>query len=312
LEEYDKPFRLVNSSDGTTIKEFAYIDQLDTLEFLPDEQHFLAKPWWNGWQLWSIEDSKPIREFDLGYSYYNRVAFHPDGKLFITGGEGQNIFMFELDTGKMIWSLFPIDEEEFKWKKASEDRRIGFLNRKKESARLADIEKKNYEHNVFLTFDHYGEMVPIGLQRIAESDKPGKSKISKSSTDSNAVWLRLHNDSPLPISVPTQSMYLTGRKCFFEFPDHQKMFGLCDDREISVWLGLEDRTGKQLPYGFDFGSSIVLLPGTSVLFAVDRALFTNGQAITFEITFQKPRANEENDDYGNPKKMRFREADIPR
>ena len=99
VEEYEKPFRLVDPFTNRTIKEFIFIDQLDNLVFCPDEKHFLAKPWWGGWQLWSIDGSKAIREFDLGYSFYNRVAFHPNGRIFITGGEGQNIFMFDLESG---------------------------------------------------------------------------------------------------------------------------------------------------------------------------------------------------------------------
>lgn len=78
VEEYEKPFRLVDDRTNETIKEFAFIDQLDNLVFCPDEKHFLIKPWWGGWQLWSIEGKKPIREFDLGYSFYNQVAFHPE------------------------------------------------------------------------------------------------------------------------------------------------------------------------------------------------------------------------------------------
>src|ERR1044071_3727499 len=101
----NSPFRLVDAGNDTTIREFIYIDQLDNLVFVPDEKHFLAKPWWSGWQLWSIQGNKPIREFEMGYSFYNRIAFHPDGKTFITGGEGQNIFMFDLENGKTVWSL---------------------------------------------------------------------------------------------------------------------------------------------------------------------------------------------------------------
>lgn len=124
IEEYDKPFRLVNAETNETIKEFILIDQLDNLVFCPDERYFLAKPWWSGWQLWSVETGKPLREFNVGYSFYDRVAFHPDGKTFITGGEGQNVFMFDLASGETIWSLFPVDEQEFASQKASEARRV--------------------------------------------------------------------------------------------------------------------------------------------------------------------------------------------
>ena len=312
VEEYEKPFRLVNAGTNETIREFVIIDQLDNLVLCPDEKHFLAKPWWGGWQLWNVEGNKPIREFDLGYSFYNRVAFHPDGKRFITGGEGQNIFMFDLESGKTIWSVFPIDQQEFDSKKAAEARRIASINRDKENARLADIENEPYTNKVYITFDHYGDMTALGEQRIAESDTPNKSKVKKAAADAGAIWLRLHNDSPLPISVPTQSMYLPNRKCFHEFPDGQKLFGLCDNREISVWLGLEDQDGKPIPYGFDFGSSVILLPGKSALFAVPRDTLRDGRTIRFSFTFQKPSDGKKIENYGTDKVLRFRESDLPK
>ena len=312
VKEYDKPFRLVNASTNETIKEFAFIDQLDNLVFCPDEKHFLVKPWWSGWQLWSVEAGKSIREFDVGYSVYNRVAFHPDGRRFITGGEGQNIFMFDLESGKTIWSLFPIDQQEFADKKAWEARRVASINHDKENARVADIENEPYKNQVYITFEHYGDMTPLGEQRIAESDAPKKSKVKKTAADANALWLRLHNDSPLPIKILTQSMYLPNPKCYYEFSAGRKVVGLCDDREISVWLGLEDKDGKPLPYGFDFGSSVILLPKKSVLFAVPREVLNNGNAITFSFTFQKPTDENKIGDYGTEKILRFRESDVPK
>jgi WD40 repeat protein len=311
IEEHEKPFRLVDPLTNRTIKEFIFIDQLDNLVFCPDEKHFLAKPCWGGWQLWSIDGTKPIREFHLGYSFYNRVAFHPNGRIFITGGEGQNIFMFDLETGNKIWSLFEIDHQEFESKKAAEVRRVTHIVNEKERARLADIENQPYANKVYITFDHYGDMTPLGEQRIAETDTPNKSNLKKSAGDANAIWLRLHNDSPLPVSVPTQSMYLLNRKCFHEFQGGQKVFGLCDNREISVWFGLEDKDGKPLPFGFDFGSSVILLPGKSVLFAVPSDILENGRAIRFGVTFQKPIDGKNVGNYGNEQIIRFRESDLP-
>ena len=310
VEEYEKPFRLVDSLTNRTIREFIFIDQLDNLVFCPDERHFLAKPWWGGLQLWSIEGSKPIREFKLGYSFYNRVAFHPNGSILITGGEGQNIFMFDLETGNKIWSLFEIDQQEFESKKAAEVRRVTHIASEKERARLADIENQPYANKVYITFDHYGDMTPLGEQRIAETDTPNKSNLKKSAGDANAIWLRLHNDSPLPVSVPTQSMYLPNRKCFHQFSSGQEVFGLCDNREISVWLALEDK--EPLPFGFDFGSSVILLPDKSVVFAVPIDVLRDGRAIRFAITFQKPIDGKDVGNYGNERLLRFRESDLPK
>lgn len=311
IKESEKPFRLVDVHTNQTLKEFVYIDQLDNLIFCPDEQHFLVKPWWRGWQLWSVTQNEPLREFDVGYSFYNRVAFHPNGNIFITGGEGQNLFMFDLAKEVPLWSLFPIDQQDFVVRQAREARRVAHIKSEAEKARLADIENAKYKGHVYVTFDHYGEMIDPGLQRMAESDRPRKSKIQKPAAEANAVWLRLHNDSPLPIVLPTQSMYFWSSRCAFAFPSGQKVRGLCNNREISVWLGLEDKDGKSLRYGFDFGSSTTLLPQTSVLFAVPRAILVNGQAVHLNVTFQNETAKDKIENFGNLITLKFSAKDLP-
>src|SRR5262249_54429705 len=119
------------------------------------------------------------------------------------------------------------------------------------------------------------------------------------------------NDSSLPIKIPTQSMYLPNPKCFYEFPNGKKIIGLCDGREISIWHGLENKNGKQIPYGFDFGSSAILLPKTSVLFAVQREVLKNGNAIRFAFTFQNATDEKKVENYGIDTILKFRESDLP-
>ena len=92
------------------------------------------------------------------------------------------------------------------------------------------------------------------------------------------------------------------------------MLGLCEKREISIWHGLEDRDGKSLPYGFDFGSSSVLLPKSSVLFPVPLALLRNGNSIVFDYLFQNVKAskNDRDWDYGEKVLLRFAEKSVPK
>jgi hypothetical protein len=176
----------------------------------------------------------------------------------------------------------------------------------------AAVDTEEFKNRVYISFDHYGEMTNPGEQRIMESGIPNKSKVKRSREDANAVWLRLSNDSPLPIQIPTQSMYLPDPRCLFEFSAGNKILGLCNDREISIWFGLEDKNGKELPYGFDFGSSAILLPKQSVLFAVPLAVLQNGRAIRFDFTFQAETENRKSGDYGTSKELRFREVDLPK
>jgi hypothetical protein len=176
----------------------------------------------------------------------------------------------------------------------------------------AALDTEEFKKRVYISFDHFGEMIDPGQQRMMESRKPNKSKVRKSREEGNAVWLRLHNDSPLPIQIPTQSMYLPNPKCSFEFSAGNKILGLCDDREISIWFGLEDKNGKELPYGFDFGSSAILLPKASVLFAVPHDVLQDGRSIRFDFTFQAETDDRKSDDYGTPKPLRFSEANLPK
>ena len=175
----------------------------------------------------------------------------------------------------------------------------------------AAIDAEKFKSQVYISFEHYGEMTDPGSLRMAESDAPNKSKIKKAVSEANAVWLRLHNDSPLPIKIPTQSMYLPQNpKCFYGYANDKKLLGLCDNREISIWHGLEDKKGKALPYGFDFGSSSILLPHTSALFPVPMELLKNGQAIHFRYAFLKETNENKIAEYGEELGLKFRQTDL--
>ncbi|HZH31772.1 MAG TPA: PQQ-binding-like beta-propeller repeat protein [Pyrinomonadaceae bacterium] len=246
-----------------------------------------------------------------------------DGSLFAEGGSYGDaaIKITDTKTGKS-WSLggrsskqrlppYQPGELERRLTKEKEQRQAILNEAKVRRDKQAAIDTKKFGKQVYITFEHYGEMTDPGQQRMVESGEPSKSKAKKSAGDADAIWLRLHNDSPLPIKIPTQSMYLPNPKCFHEFPNGRKILGLCNDREISIWHGLENKNGKQIPYGFDFGSSAILLPKTSILFAVSRAVLKNGNAIRFGFTFQKETRGNKVEDYGTDINLKFRESDLP-
>ena len=302
VEEYDKPFKLIDAKSEKVIKEFVYIDQLDNLVFTPNENYFLAKPWWSGWQLWSVETGKPIREFDIGYSVYNRVAFHPDGKTFITGGEGQNILMFNLETGEMLWSLFPIDHEEFEQKKAWEARRVDSIKRKEEFAAKADIDNQERAKKITAKFSHYGDAESFWDQRIAESGAANKSKLKLPKEKAKVAWFTLTNDADLPVSIDTNSMIF-----------NPKCKGLCDGAEISSRYVLELKGGETNVNGYDSYSKTILPPKTTVYFSISLEHFAASKAIYLGFTFQKDNADDEHsNDYGTEQKLYFRASELPK
>jgi hypothetical protein len=246
-----------------------------------------------------------------------------DGSLFAEGGSWGNaaIKITETKTGNswligrgLIGQRIPPyqpSELQIRLTKEKEQRQANLKEAKARRDKQAAIDAERFKKQVYISFEHYGNMRDPGEQRMAESGEPNKSKVKKSVKDANAIWLRLHNDSPLPIRIPTQSIYLPNRKCFYEFPDGKKIVGLCNGAEISIWHGLENKNGKQIPYGFDFGSSAILLPQTSVLFAVRREVLKNGNAIRFGFTFQKETDGKKVEDYGSDLFLRFRESDLP-
>lgn len=202
-------------------------------------------------------------------------------------------------------------ELELRLEKEKQQRLASLRDQKAKRNKEAAIDVANYRKLVYLTFEHYGEMDDPGQKRMLESNEPKKGLLEKPVDEATAIWLRIHNDSRLPIKIPTQSMYLPDPKCFFEFSNGQRILGLCDNREISIWHGLEDKRDKSIPYGFDFGSSTILLPKTSAVFPVSRALLKDGKAIRFDVNFQKQGVEEKIEDYGDEIVLRFRQSNLP-
>ena len=202
-------------------------------------------------------------------------------------------------------------ELELRLQKEQEQRRgeLALKRVRRDQQAAADVEK--FGKLVYIKFDHYGEMDDPGQKKLLETSEPSKSKVTKLEDDATAIWLRIHNDSPLPVRIPTQSIYMPDPTCFFEFASGKRIVGLCDKREISIWHGLEDRNGNAIPYGFDFGSSMILLPKTSAIFSIASHLLENGKVIRFAIRFQNDGIEKSVEDYGEEIVLRVTKADLP-
>ncbi len=276
------------------------------------------------YQNFYLSDSQTNERFTI--PHFSRTGsvydVSPNGQLFAEGGSWGNaaIKVTEIKTGK-TWFLdgrsrgqqplvYQPNELELRLLSEKRQRQAKWNEVKAQHDRQAALDIEKFKKLIYLTFEHFGDMTDPGEKRLVESDEPKESTTKKSAANANAIWLRLHNDSPLPIQIPTQSMYLPNPKCFYETSTGAKIFGLCDKREISIWHGLEDKAGKPLRYGFDFGSIAILLPNTSVLFAVPRVILKNDQAIRFEFTFQKENSENEIANYGTELILRFTELDL--
>jgi WD40 repeat protein len=307
--------RLLDVKTGKVIAKFDDKDTnyIETLSINPNGKNFATSNISGDVLLWDTTRTKPVHKLDVGFSGDDAISFSPDGRTLAVGGRNQNLFLFDVLTGNKIWQLIPSYQPsaaEIRLTKEKDQRQAKINELKAGRDRQAATDTAIYKKQVYISFEHYGDMTNPGEQRLMETDQPNKSKEKKSASDANAIWLRLHNDSPLPIKVPTQSMYLPNQKCFYSLSTAEKVFGLCDNREISVWFGLEDKNGKPVRYGFDFGSSVYLLPKTSALFAVPREILKDGRAIRFEIKFQKENYKHEIEDYGKEINLGFSEADL--
>ena len=316
--------RLLDSETGRSIASFTDLDtdSVETLAFSPDGKYLAVSHDEAAVLLRAWDGSRPLLSLDVGPSGFDALAFSPDSGILAVGGVNQNLQFFNVETGAKLWQLMPFyqpGELEARLSAAGKVRRSLVDEARARRDRQAAVDTEEYKNQVYLTFEHYGEMIsPLEL-RFGETGEPDKSRDVASAKDANAVWLRLHNDSPLPIKILTHSMYLDAIKCVHEFAKDNVLYGLCPDKEISIAFEREDTGGKALPRMSDRAFVTFLLPRTSTVFAVPLGLLERGDRIKFDYSFQN--AIEEGSywtltdkyaDYGTKRTLKFGLADIPR
>lgn len=231
------------------------------------------------------------------------VAFNSDSTTFFVGGANQNLELYDTLSLNKLWQLIPDFEPsptELKLAEESRRQRQGIADIKSKRDKQASIDVAKYSKQIEVSFLHFGNMSDPGNKKMIESDKLNESNRVTSKKAANTAWFRLTNHSPLPVNIPTESMYLPNPKCFHQFSNGEKLFGSCGEREVGIWYGVKDKNGKWVPYGFDFGSSFNLLPATSVVFPIPLDLLDKEYRIVFSYAFQNVRAseNEREWDYG--------------
>jgi len=309
--EADSKIDLWSVQTGKLVRQFgADSDYVSSLAFSADGRTIVSGHFTDDVKLWNAKTGNLVRQFKQPFSQDDQVAFSPDGRRIVSGGENQNILLWDANTGRLIWSLIPIDWEAEKAaeKEAAEQAKIGALLKleQERQTREADKAAVAWESLVTITFEHFGEPINTGAQRMMERGDPQKSLTPQSAAEATGVWLRLRNNSPLPISFRTDSFYLPRPNCGVPLSNGKTGPGLCDGREVSIQYQIEDANGKPIPWGIDVSSMSVLPPGNSVLFSAPLAHLENGRVISINYNFQKESEKHELEDYGTAHRVIFK------
>jgi WD40 repeat protein len=289
-------------------------DYTYSISFSPDGRQLATGDIGGDIKVWNLRTGKVIKTFEQPYSSNDQVAFSRDGKYLISGGENQNIMLWDVPSGGLIWSAVPIDWESEK--RASEEAQKEYAiasaleAEKQRKTVAADKEISTWVRPVTITFSHFGEATNPLAQRMMEKGAVEKSLITKSAADANGLWLRLRNDSPLPISFRTDSGYLPRAGCGVKLSDGSNGGGLCDGAEVSIQYQIEEGDGKPVPWGIDVSWESVLPPHTSVLFSVSKAHLENRRTVFVSYTFLKENEKHELDDYGTRRRASFRRQQL--
>lgn len=260
--------------------------------------------------LWSASSGKSVRKFDGGYSSDDALAFSPDGTHLVSGGDNQNIIMWDVKTGARLWHILPIRESHRPTAtEIAEQKQATALAAAKEKVAARDTERLS--HEIFIKFSHFGEATNPAKTRLAETGRPNKSLIRRDESEATGIWLRLHNNSSLPINLWTESIYLpTEKKCGYRTSAGRFFNGLCEGSEIGIRFSVLDAKGNPIRYGFDFGGISILPPNTSVLFSVPRELLREGLSIVVRYQFLNEDVKGKLVEYAKKRELRLAESDL--
>lgn len=260
--------------------------------------------------LWSAASGKSLREFDGGYSSTDALAFSPDGTRLASGGDNQNIIMWDVKTGARLWHILPVRERyRATATEIAEQKQAAALAAAKEKIAARDTERLS--HRVFIKFSHFGEVTDPRETRIAETGRPNTSLIRREESEATGIWLRLHNNSRLPIKLWTENIVLpTDEKCGYRTSTGKTFNGLCESSEFGIRFSVLDAKGKPVRYGFDFGGISMLPPNTSMLFSVPRELLREGRSIVVRYQFLNEGLKGKLVEYAKERELRFTERNL--
>jgi len=318
----DSPIRIIDARSGeitrniskTNIAKFEHTAHDESLAISPDGKTVAVSAPRGQIGLWEIESGRLIGEFDTGISEDDIVVFSPDGKTLAAGGLNQNILLWDVKSGGLQWKLLPLpSEEEVKMVEENANRLENLKAERERRIREADAEAATWEGKIRISFESYGEPIDTMNVRLAEPARPYRKPKKQSAQTATGVWLRFRNDSYLPITFSTDSLYMKrGAKCGYKTSAGKFFEGLCDGTEVSIRYGVEDADGKPIPWGFDFGAISMLPPGASVVFSVMHDHLEDGRSIRILYSYQKEGEKRKLEDYGSEHWVYFKASDLPR
>lgn len=299
--------KIFDCKNGTEIKRFDDEDTsyIEAITLSPNGKDFVTSDISGDVYLWNINKSKPVREFDIGFSGDDAIAFSPDGKTFAVGGRNQNLFLFDVETGEKLWQLIPSyqpSELEIKLEERGKKGRAEVEERKAEREKQAEVYTSENKNKITAKFSHYGDAESFWDQKIAESGERDRSKLKLPKEKASVAWFTLTNDADLPVSINTNSIIF-----------NPKCKGLCDGAEISSRYVMELKNGNTRVNGFDMYSSTILPPKTTVYFSVTLEDFKASKQIYLGFTFQKDNPDSDySNAYGMEQKLYLSEKDLPK
>lgn len=288
-------------------------DYVNSLSFSRDGSKIASGHAFKDLIIWNAKTGKLIRKLDQPFSEFDNVAFSPDSKFLVSAGRNQNVLLWNVQNGKLVWAALPVDWET--------DRRLAEEGKKRKTVSVAEeaerretlaLEKETatWMGRVLISFDHFGEPLNPLEQRMMEKGELNKSLTKQSAAEAEGVWLRLRNNSPLPISFRTDSFYAPRPECGLKRKDSSLTVGLCDGAEVSIQYEIEEAKGMPVAYGIDVSFQSILPPGASVLFSVLRTHLTNGRSVFVRYRYLRQKEETKLEEIGSAYRAKFRSSQL--
>jgi WD40 repeat protein len=133
----DKSLRLWDFASGKEVRRYQTDDQVLAVAFAPNQRSFVVGTLGGKVRIVDGESGKTVREFDGGKRPIRSVAFSPDGKRVVSGGDAKVVHGWDADTGKQI--LYGVHEAPVRTVAFSPDGKRVLSGGRDDTLRLWDV-----------------------------------------------------------------------------------------------------------------------------------------------------------------------------